>query len=137
MKRDWDLIRKLLTDIEEEKDVLADIPPEPKWGDELWEEYEPKLNNYRAVEGRIAGHLEMLIDNGYIDGLQVLRGADGFFSYGLHDPRLTMKGHDLLDTVRSTTIWESIKANAKSKGIELTFDAIKTLGGFALKQLIG
>ena len=137
MKRDWDLIRKQLTDIEEDRDVLAEIPAEPKWTDQPWEEYEQHLKEFNTAEGRIAGHLEMLIDNGYIDGLQVLRGIDGHFSYSLASPRLTMAGHDLLDTMRSSTIWESIKSIAKKKGIELTFEVIKALGIVALKKHIG
>ena len=136
MKRDWDLLRKQLTDIEEEKDVLADIPDEPKFSDQSWDDYERQLKAFNAVEARIAGHLEMLINNGYVEGIQVLRGADGHLAYGLASPRLTMAGHDLLDTMRSSKIWESIKSTAKKKGIELTFDAVKSLGIFALKQLI-
>jgi hypothetical protein len=135
MKRDWDLIRKQLTDIEEERDVLADIPVKPKWSNQDWVEYEQQLKEFNATEGRIAGHLEMLIDNGYIDGLYVVRSADGQFSYGLNSPRLTMAGHDLLDTMRSSPVWESIKSTAKTKGVELTFDVIKALGSIALKQL--
>jgi len=91
----------------------------------------------RTVEERIAGHLELLIDSGYVEGLQVLRGADGHFSYGQPAPRLTMAGHDLLDTMRSATIWESIKQTARTKGIELTFDAIKALAGYAMKHALG
>ncbi|MEX8518011.1 MAG: DUF2513 domain-containing protein [Leptothrix sp. (in: b-proteobacteria)] len=136
MKRDWDLIRKQLTDVEEENDLFSEIPPEPVWTDQVWDTCETQLKEYRAIESRIFGHYELLVDNGYIDGLQVLRSADGLFSYGLHSPRLTMSGHDLLDTMRSTTIWEKIKTTAKTKGIELTFDAIKALGTFALKSAL-
>ena len=134
MKRDWDLIRKQLTDVEEENDLFSDIPPEPTWKDQEWDVYEKQLNEYRAIEGRIFGHFELLVNAGYVDGLQLVRSADGLFSYGLHSPRLTMAGHDLLDTMRSATIWEKIKATAKTKGIELTFDAIKALGALALKS---
>lgn len=138
MKRDWDLLRKQLTDIEEGRDVLADIPDAPKWTDDLtWEAYDDLAKDQRAIEERIAGHLELLIDNGYVEGLQVLRGADNHFAYGPSAPRLTMAGHDLLDTMRSTTIWESIKSTARTKGIELTFDAIKALAGYALKHALG
>ncbi len=133
MKRDWDLIRKQLTDIEEEKDLFSEIPPEPVLTDQGWDTYESQLKEHRAIENRVFGHLELLINNGYIDGLEVLRSGDGLFSYGLHSPRLTMLGHDLLVTMRSTTIWEKMKATAKTKGIELTFDAIKALGAFTLK----
>jgi Hypothetical protein (DUF2513) len=138
MKRDWDLLRKQLTDVEEGSDVLADVPDAPKWTDDLsWEEYDCLAKESRALEERIAGHLELLIDSGYVEGLKVLRGADNHFSYGVSAPRLTMAGHDLLDTMRSATVWESIKSTAQKKGIELTFDAIKALAGFALKQALG
>ena len=134
MKRDWDLIRKQLTAVEEEGDLFADTPPEPKGQDQGSDTYEKQLEEYRAVEARICGHLELLVNDGYIDGLTIVRSSDGQFGYGLHSPRLTMAGHDLLDTMRSSTIWEKIKSTAKAKGIELTFDAIKALGAFALKS---
>lgn len=136
MKRDWDLIRKLLTDIEENRDVLAEIPAEPRLTGQPWEDYEQQVKEFKAAEGRIAGHLELLIDNKFIDGLHVLRTSGGF-SYSLADPRLTMAGHDLLDTMRSSKVWESIKSTAKKKGIELTFEVIKVLGTAVLKQLLG
>lgn len=137
MKRDWDFLRQQMTDIEEGRDVLAEIPNLPKWTDDLsWEEYDSLVREHRAVEERIAGHLELLINSGYVDGITVLRGADNHFSYGLHAPRLTMAGHDLLDTMRSSSVWQTIKATAQKKGIELTFDAIKALSGLALKHVL-
>lgn len=136
MKRDWDLIRKQLNDVEDENDFFSEMPPEPVLANQGWDTYEAQLKEYRAIESRIFGHFELLVNNGYIDGLQILRSADGLFSYGLHCPRLTMAGHDLLDTMRSTTIWEKIKTTAKTKGIELTFDAIKALGALALKSVL-
>jgi hypothetical protein len=51
-------------------------------------------------------------------------------------PTLTWAGHDLLDTIRSKTVWERIKYTAKEKGIELTFDAVKELGKIALHLAI-
>ncbi|WP_075258773.1 DUF2513 domain-containing protein [Herbaspirillum camelliae] len=48
-----------------------------------------------------------------------------------------MEGHDLLDTIRSATVWNAIKDTAQKKGIELSFEAIKALGAFALKQVLG
>ncbi len=136
MKRDWDLVRKQLTDVEEENELFSELPSQPVFLEQGWDTYESQLKDHRAIENRIFGHFELLVNNGYIDGLEIIRSADGLFSYGLHDPRLTMLGHDLLDTIRSTTIWEKIKATAKTKGIELTFDAIKALGVFALKSAL-
>lgn len=136
MKRDWDLIRKLLTDIEQDNVLFSEVPAEPKWEDQTESQYIKELDAFRAIERRIYGHFEMLVDNGYIDGLDIIRVNSGGFYYSLHHPRLTMAGHDLLDTMRSATIWETIKTTAKTKGIELTFDSIKALGAFALKALI-
>src|ERR1035437_8585436 len=136
MRRDWDLIRKQLTDVEEDKALFSEILPEPSLTDQGWDTYETQLKEHQDIKNRILGHFELLVNNGYIDGLQILRSADGILTYGLHSPRLTMSGHDLLDTMRSTTIWEKIKATAKAKGIELTFDAIKALGAFALKSAL-
>lgn len=62
---------------------------------------------------------------------------DGHTSFGLSSPRLTMTGHDLLDTMRSKPVWEKVKETAQSKGIELTFEAVKMRGTWALKQVIG
>jgi hypothetical protein len=117
MKRDWDLIRKQLTDIEEENDLFSELRPDPVYKDQAWDAYEKELKECRAIDARILGHLELLIEAGYVDGVQVVRSADGLLSYGVHSPRLTMAGHDLLDTMRSKTIWERIKASAKERGI--------------------
>jgi hypothetical protein len=40
--------------------------------------------------------------------------------------QLTMRGHDLLDTIRSKPV----------SGVELTFDAIKALAAVALPQVL-
>lgn len=137
MKRDWDLLRHFLIEIEEEKDVFADFPDKPEWTDQTEEEYCQQFKEYEEFESRFFGHLELLIDNGYVDGIQVSRGMDGHISCGTTYPRLTMRGHNLLDTMRSSPVWESIKTTARSKGIELTFDAIKALGAMALARLTG
>ncbi|SDZ30821.1 Hypothetical protein SAMN05518669_12757 [Variovorax sp. YR634] len=137
MKRDWDLIRKLLTAIEEEEDFLADSPTQPKWLEQTEEAYITELKAFRTAEGRLFGHLELLLDNGYSEGFEVIRMGDGGFAFSLSAPRLTMAGHDLLDTMRSSKVWEWIKSTANTKGVELSFDAVKALGALALKNVLG
>jgi Hypothetical protein (DUF2513) len=137
MKRDWDLLRKQLSDIEAEIDFLSEFASCPERGlNQPREEYDQLLGDFNANESIVFGHLELLVDNGYVQGIDIRRSVDGMFSYGLHNPRLTMQGHDLLDTMRSTSVWELIKSTATTKGIELTFDAIKFLGVDALKRLL-
>ncbi|MDQ0042806.1 DUF2513 domain-containing protein [Variovorax boronicumulans] len=137
MKRDWDLIRKLLTAIEEEEDFLTDSPAQPKWLEQTEEAYLNELKAFRVAEGRLFGHLELLLDNGYVAGFQVIRMADGGFAFSRSAPRLTMAGHDLLDTMRSSKVWAWIKSTASTQGVELSFDAIKALGALALKNVLG
>jgi hypothetical protein len=142
MKRDWDLLRAQLTAIEEERDfkkeILKDVPEEPNWTSQSEEVYMAELAAFRSAESRIFGHLELLVDQGYVDGLQVIRSAGvSEFHYGLSSPRLTFAGHDLLDTMRSETLWATIKSTAKTKGIEVTFDSLKALAAIALKGVVG
>ncbi|MDM0030081.1 hypothetical protein [Variovorax saccharolyticus] len=98
MKRDWDLLREQLLAIEQDKDfktaILGGIPDEPKWAHGQTEaSYLAAMSKYRAIEERVFGHLEMLVDNGYIDGVMLRRGAgSNSLSYGLASPRLTMAG---------------------------------------------
>lgn len=78
MKRNWDLIRKQLIDVEEENDIMADFPLEPKWADQSEEEFSEQFAKYRAEESKLAGHHELLIESGYVDGFSVIRSADNW-----------------------------------------------------------
>ncbi|MDB5870658.1 MAG: hypothetical protein JWQ07_100 [Ramlibacter sp.] len=142
MKRDWDLLRAQLTAIEEDKDfkaaVLGGPVDTPGWKDGQDEsDYVKELKAHQEIESRIFGHLELLVQNGFVTGVKVVRSLDGAFRYSISAPRLTMAGHDLLDTMRSETLWATIKSTAKTKGLELTFDSVKALGAFVMKGLLG
>lgn len=137
MKRDWDLIRQQLTDIEEEEDLFKNLPKEPKWTDQTEAQYMEQYKSYNQVTNRTLGHLELLINAGYVEGITIVRSADGEMHYGTHSPRLTMEGHELLDTMRSRSVWEKVKTKAKAEGLELTFDAIKQLSSWAIKGMLG
>ena len=78
------------------------------------------------------GHAFLLRDGGFISAID----ASTQSGRALIQPSLSWAGHDLLDTIRSKTVWERIKHNAKEKGIELTFDAVKELGKVALHLAI-
>ncbi|MBB5392221.1 MULTISPECIES: YjcQ family protein [unclassified Herbaspirillum] len=138
MKRDWDLIRQQLTDIEEDRDVFVDIPKSPRWLDgETEAQYQEKIREYFATSNRICGHVELLAEAGYIEGIKIIRDSTGECHWAITTPRLTMTGHDLLDTMRSNSVWTAVKDIAKKKGIDLTFEVIKQLTGLALKQVVG
>jgi len=62
-------------------------------------------------------HLLLLRDAGYIKGVRF----DSLGGPGIASPELTWEGHELLDTIRSRTVWAKVKSMAKDKGLELSF----------------
>ena len=110
MKRDWDTIREILTKLEESSDTddflqLDSFPQD------------------RAAE--ISYHMELLFEAGLVDGEMSKTIGPG--PYGFFATRLTWTGHEFLDTIRSSTVWEKTKKSIVSKGLSLTFDLIKSV----------
>lgn len=109
MKRNWDTIRELLIKIEE-----CTLPTE-----------NVRLNHFpkeRAAE--ISYHIRLLIDAGLINGrISETLGPEvkDFFASSL-----TWHGHELLDTIRSNQVWEKTKSTFLERGIEMTFDLVKS-----------
>lgn len=118
MQRDWDFVRELLTDIEGEVNTFK------------------KYNN-TAHEEKYLQHVRMLDQAGFINGLSAKKAIGGRWGVVQNDPHLTWDGHDLLNTLRSQTVWEKIKERSKETGIDLTTDSVKAFGAWALKAIIG
>lgn len=115
MKRDWEVIRNVLEEIEAMEPTARSYFTFASYNDPVK-----------------ADHVELMRAAGFLSGKRdgsmrdvVITGAD-----------LTWAGHDLLDTIRSKTIWAKVKSSAKAKGIELTFEAVKTLSKYALEEAI-
>lgn len=116
MKRDWDVIREVLSEVEtlsaKDSNGLS---------------YNVSTDTTSKSE-----HAILLWKAGFIEGID---------TSGMHRPRLlaqdlTWSGHELLDTIRSQPVWEKIKSTALDKGIDLTFDSVKMLGSIALKAIL-
>jgi Hypothetical protein (DUF2513) len=120
MKRDWDVIRQVLIEVE----ALTEQDRQ-SFGYSLGDEHagEDHAKSEHALLLWKAGFIEA-IDVGTMAGAAIL------------SPDISWAGHDLLDTLRSKPVWERIKTIAKDKGIELTFDAVKMLGKSALEWVI-
>lgn len=119
MKRDWDVIRAVLTEVE----GLS----EQQRNDFGYGEGEHFENDPAKVE-----HALLLYRERFIEAIDCSTLAGP----GILSPRLTWAGHDLLDTIRSKPVWERVKTLARDKGLELTSDAVKALGGVALNQVL-
>ena len=110
MKRDWDVVRELLTRMEEcstprDNLSLSSFPKE------------------RAAE--ISYHAELLLEAGLVDGQMLKPLARDPYDFFLR--RLTWKGHEFLDSIRSVSVWDKTKRIFASNGIEMTVDLIKSV----------
>ena len=55
-----------------------------------------------------------------------------FFGVG----RLTWEGHELLDKIKSDTVWNKTKETIKSKGIPLVLDAVKEISSAIVTSMV-
>jgi len=118
MKRDMDLIRAILLDIEEQ------VAPEMS----------DLLPDLVSDEGRnkLADHLRLLIDDaGLVTGIN----ASSASGMNWLDLRLTWTGHEFLDTIRDPEIWKMTKQGALAAG-GFSLDLLAALAkGFLKKQI--
>jgi hypothetical protein len=110
MRRNWDVIREELTRLEDLPNTDAMLT----------------LSSFTQEQAsEYSYHMELLIEAGLVEG-KMLRTLGGgpvdFFAR-----RLTWSGHEFLDAVRSDTVWHKTKKTFAAKGIEMTFDLVKTV----------
>lgn len=117
MTRDFELIRKLLLQIE---DAPAGEPLQSLTVDESLDE---------AVLGR---HLELLIDAGLIEGQVIGHRPVSFVIHGL-----TWSGHDFVEHARNESVWRSVFENTKAAGTSITLEILKGLLANAAAKLAG
>ena len=107
MKRDFDLIRKILDQIEEKSDGLScgelDLPDHA--AEEVW---------YQVMLLKQAGLIE---------------AADCRSRAGNRwlPQSLTWDGHEFLDAIKNDTVWTQVKTTVKEKGGVVPFEILKAL----------
>jgi hypothetical protein len=109
MKRDMEIIRKVLLAIEEQyEDVVL---------------YELEVDGLDMKT--IAYHCKVLYDGGFISNY-----AGDFASGNLHTfavGSLTWEGHEFLDKIRDETIWEKTKSTIAKEGLPMVLDVVKNI----------
>ena len=110
MKRDWNLIRDILMEIESFN---------------FRDEHVFIIKNSSSDEQLRERHVKLLFEAGFIKG----NLAQCIGSWQLLDAELTWQGQELLAHLRSSTIWESVKEKAMGKGVDLSFDAVMKIAG--------
>ncbi|MDO5464286.1 MAG: DUF2513 domain-containing protein [Akkermansia sp.] len=114
MKRNWDLIRLILLNLEGETDT-------------------ENLNDYSDNE--VLYHVQLLLDKQLIADCQVktyIGGQQALIGQG----RLTFEGHDFLDKIRNETVWTHIKSQICKVGDSLTYSIIDKLATLAFNNFL-
>ena len=109
MKRDMELIRKILFAIEQEYvDVWLD------YNDLKIDDYDFKTVGY---------HCAILRDAGFVYDYKGQYAGNElyFFSVG----RLTWEGHEFLDKIRNETVWNKTKETITGKGLPFVLEVVK------------
>ena len=112
MKRDLDLLRDILLHIEE-KDL----------GNRAWIK---DWGNLEKVDNKVrTEHIYMLYEAGFIEVTDAsVIGQNGRRFY---PKRITMAGHDYLDSVRDPKIWKSTKSKLSKIGGSTTLAIIQAV----------
>jgi hypothetical protein len=121
VKRDWTIIRAILLELEESAtpNTVVNANSLPPFG-----------------EQEVAYNMRLLKEAGYITA-NILESSsgDGRIISALAR-RLTNSGHELLDTIRSDTVWGKIQDKFKSSGVDMTFDLVIMAGKRIMESLL-
>ena len=119
MKRDFDLIRKLLLQFEDKEDSGVVEKPEV-------EGY-----SYEAV----AYHCRLLNDAGFLR-CEPIKSSTSDRVIRVLPFELTWEGHEFLDKIKSDSSWLKIKSYAKEKGLALSFSVVTEIAKRLATQLL-
>lgn len=112
MKRDPELVRKLLIFFEDKADC------------ELIEAKAIHIDDYDSAT--IQYHLDLMYEAGFLNGEPVWTERTERLIYFLPF-RLTWKGHEFLDAARNETIWKKAKEVLGTESLTLSFESLYQL----------
>lgn len=119
MKRDLDLIRKILLKLEE-------APFEHGWVDLEVEGYSPEQVSY---------HVKLLADKGLIEAIDLSTHDTDWPDW--RPKWLTAHGHDFLDSIRSDTVWAGVKKRLGTVGGNAALEVVKAVAVAYIKDMLG
>ena len=128
MKRDMELIRKMLLTIEGQYD--------PQDHTSMSQSFIYTLEGGYS-ESEIDYNLVLLYEAGLVKGKY--KGAGGGKIYTLIEG-LTWEGHDFLEDVRSDAVWQGVQVKAQEAGLSvlnLSFEVLKNLAVSVVKENLG
>jgi hypothetical protein len=117
MKRDMDLVRKILFAVEEAEPEVGGV--------------ELEIEGYD--EETVFEHLRLLAKAGYLEAfdLSTLETSEW------RPARLTWSGHDFLDAARNDSIWTKAKSRLLDQGVGLSIELLKAALISVAKEKLG
>jgi hypothetical protein len=109
LKRDFDLIR----------DILLQIEAAPANSRRF------RIRIPEKDQDVVDEHVELLIESGLVDGApRHVSGAPMYVEIEVMVTRLTWEGHDFLSSMRDDTIWRKAKTEIIKPGLSFTFSLL-------------
>lgn len=124
MKRDLDLLRDIMIYLEE------NLAPGEHIQSTNITLYDRSDEEYK----KFSEHIKLLLDDGLIETAKPLV-AQGFSLFVIK--RITSRGHDFLDALRSETVWKRTKEKMKEIGGYTLEIAVEIAKGYLLKKING
>lgn len=109
MKRDMDLIWRILLKVEDDYDCANLI--------------NLKIDGYSAKA--IAYNSQLAFEAGYLSNCSVQYADNGVWTFSVGS--LTWEGHDFLDRIRDDSRWGKIKKAARDGGLPLVAESVGTI----------
>ena len=109
MKRDMDLIWRILLKVEDDYDCANLI--------------NLKIDGYSAKA--IAYNSQLAFEAGYLSNCSVQYADNGVWTFSVGS--LTWEGHDCLDRIRDDSRWGKIKKAARDRGLPLVAESVGTI----------
>ncbi|SEQ65202.1 DUF2513 domain-containing protein [Basfia succiniciproducens] len=117
MKRNWDLIRKILLKLEEKADSTS------------WLE-NTDIKGYDSHT--VSYHYKLLKTAGIIEAIEISTMEEE--SYAALS--LTWQGHEFLDKIRNDNVWNKVKSTVQSKSLDLSLDVIKQVATAIISAML-
>ncbi|MCO5250768.1 MAG: DUF2513 domain-containing protein [Candidatus Kapabacteria bacterium] len=141
MKRDMELIRKILLEIENEENAIVDPGA-------LQTRIISDFDN-ETFESEILAlfeHLFLLIQAGYLETcdlegnplLELQHGQQvNNYIFMHHFVRLTWQGHEFIASIKDDNVWHKIKERVGSESVNLPIGILMQLGLSVIKTAVG
>lgn len=87
-------------------------------------------------EQEVAYNMRLLNNAGFINAtIRDSNTGNGHITFAIAKS-LTNTGHELLDTIRNESVWSKVKDACKTKGLDMTFDLVLTVGKKIMETLV-